>query len=269
MGFIGKLFGKGQKDSQASFYASLYPETVRYALSHKGAKMGKAEIRALVDRFTYEAMYLVVKVLAKDREDQRRFLADLTVLFLDPEYHEGKLRDLLLGYIDQMPDDAEAAGAKLAQLNRSGSSRWQDAFRQLAENTFAENPTGLPCLIAHTTLLGYQHFVQVYGQKRNAKLMILVPDWMIDPDEELMGYEVSLGDKPGVTLQPKDECLIGSWACMKSECRFHHRFCGSAVFIDDTINTGATSDKLHSFWKSEYGLNIPVERIRVITDLRA
>jgi hypothetical protein len=52
------------------------------------------------------------------------------------------------------------------------------------------------------------------------------------------------------------------------DCQIHQYFCKEAVFIDDTINSGKTAGKLQSFWLSKYGLNMHLDRVRVITNLR-
>ena len=167
-----------------------------------------------------------------------------------------------------LPNSIRVQGAKLSQISRAGSDYWQQAFRELAERCYDENSHSLPCIVAYAPMTAYHHFVAVFSQSPRKKLQLLVPEWMLDPDNERMGYEITLGTEPAVRPQIKHECLHGTWVCLKTGCPFQHRFCESAIFIDDTINTGATSNKLKSFWDSEYGLQVPNDRIRVITDLR-
>jgi hypothetical protein len=259
---------QGNTASLSEFYQSLYPEDVRYALAHKEARLGKSEINSLVGRFMYEAVYLVTKGLAFSVEQQGRYLQALTRLYLQVDFHPDDLRQLLYEHVKLLPDDASLAGAKLLQLSRAGSDHWQQAFHDLAESCYAENPQALPCLVAYTPMIGYRHFVEVFSRDSLGKLQLLVPEWMLDIDNDLMGYEVVLGPEATVTAQDKNECLYGAWVCLHDECPLKHRFCEDAIFIDDTINTGETSSKLRSFWQSEYGANVPSERIRVITDLR-
>lgn len=274
MGVFSRIFGSKSNNSPTdeseskSFYQTLYPESVRYALAYRGAKMGNEEIIALIPGFTYEALYLMIKALAETHEAEAQFLNDLTRLILKPDYSTETLQAFLKEEAAKLPADTLVNGAKLAQLSRSGSNRWQEAFKTLAEGVLDENENALPCLVAYTTLLGYEQFVRTFNEHNKTKISIVVPEWMTDPDEPMMGYEVTLGDEPSVKLQPKDKCLIGTWNCMKQECKLRDKFCGNAVFVDDTINTGTTSRKLTSFWHTEYGLNIPVDRVRVITDLR-
>jgi hypothetical protein len=259
---------KKPKSKLREVYKTLYPESVRYALQYKGAKMGKIEMRDMLTDYAHEVVYLVTKALAPTREEQRGFLEHLTQLYIDPDWTMDDLRDMLRSYITPLPDDVAIDGAKLAQLNRSGSGYWQSAFRNLAENMYAEDPDALPCLIAHTPVFALHHFIEVYRQNPDTKLLMLVPAWMEDPEEVLMGYEFNIGEKASVHYHIKDECLFGSWACFKHDCPLHHKYCKTALFVDDTINTGSTAGKLRSFWKGEYGLRIPDEQIRVITDLR-
>lgn len=259
---------KATSNTKQNFYNSLYPEAVRYALSYKQAKMGKTEITSLIDRFTYEAHYLVIKAIP-DAEGKRTYLEDITRIFAASDYHVESLKFYLYDKVESLPDDVAVNGTKLAQLNRSGSDNWQDAFHKLAENCFDEDQTTLPILIAHTVLLGYHHFVQLYKQLNKGQLIIIMPDWLMDPDNEMMGFDVRLGNETSVTMQTQDECLVATWTCQGINCPLSQRFCNNTYFIDDTINSGATAGKLKSFWHSEYGLSTPDDRIRVITDLRS
>jgi hypothetical protein len=159
-------------------------------------------------------------------------------------------------------------GTKLAQLSRAGSDHWQNAFRRLAERCFVDHAGALPCLIAHTSLLGYHHFVQVYSQKPNARILILIPEHLLDTDNPHMGYRITLGANPSVMRQPKELCIFANWQCLGEQCNFGRKYCSNTIFIDDTINSGATIGKIESFWHSEYALFIPPERVKVITDLR-
>ncbi len=268
MGLLRLLGAKRERpQSISSFYSSLYPSDVRYALSYKEAKMGVSEIKSLIDRFTFEAMYLIIKVM-DDREVKRQYIENLTRIFIQSDYKVDNLKKYLHEVVNTLPADVEASGTKLAQLSRYGMENWQTAFRGLAESCYEENPTALPCLLAHTTIMGFHHFVQVYKDVPKANIMVLVPEWLMDDDEEMMGYGVELGPEPKVTIRIKDNCLIGKWVCMGVNCRLGHRYCGNSFFIDDTIHTGTTAKKVSSFWASEYGLRIENERIRVITDLR-
>lgn len=263
-----KLMTKGPStDAKRSFYDTLYPESVRYALSYNASSMGPAEINALIPNFTNEALYLIVKSLT-DREVKRQFLQDLTSLFVRPDYQEDELRALLAGWVKRLPEDTIVKGTKLAQLGRLGSANWQTHFRDLAETCYNENKQALPCLIAHTALLGFRHFVELYRGIPDAHLIILVPDWMIDNEDDMIGYSVQLNPEPIVTIKNHDDCLVLAWTCEGVDCPFQQRFCGTAFFVDDTIHSGATAGKVTSFWYSEYGLNVPDDRIRVITDLR-
>jgi len=257
------------ESSIRDIYKNLYPESVRYALQYREAKLGKPEMFDLLDRFVFEDVYLVVKAYADIPEQQAKFLQDLARLFVKPDWEKDALRDLLRDHITQLPDGIMVTGTKLAQLNRYGSDHWQTVFGNLAEKTFAANEEDVPCLIAHTPLIAFHHFVRVYSHERSVgKILILVPAWMEDKDNDMMGYQVVFNPIPSVNIQEKSECLSGQWSCFKHECPLHNLYCRSVVFIDDTINTGNTAGKLQSFWHTEYGLNIPIEQVRVITDLR-
>jgi len=258
---------KSNEHTQTSFYDSLYPESVRYALSYNGSKMGAAEIKGLIPNFTDEALYLTIKALT-DRETKRVFLEDLTKVFIRPDYQQTDLQALLSDWVSKIPAGTIVKGTKLAQLGRSGSANWQDHFYNLANTCFTENKEALPCLIAHTALLGFKHFVQLYRDIPHAHLMILMPEWLMDPDDDMMGYSVQLSPEPQVTLKTHDQCLVMAWTCQGAACPMQQHFCGNAFFIDDTIHSGETAGKITSFWHSEYGLSVPDDRIRVITDLR-
>ncbi|MEO1162649.1 MAG: hypothetical protein AAFV98_02600 [Chloroflexota bacterium] len=257
-----------QPTEKASFYQSIYPESVRYALQYKGAEMGRAEIRSLLTSWYLEAVYLVVKALVFDRDIQRQFLEDLTRLYYRVDWTVDELKALLEQYITRIPEDMTVTGTKLAQLSRSGNSQLLDEWRNLAENLLAEKPDALPCIIAHTPIYGYHHFIKAYRDSQQTRLYLLMPGWMLNPDETEMGYEITLSNPPTVTLQVKKECLYGTWTCDGVDCKLKQHFCKEAIFIDDTINSGKTVGKLQSFWLSKYGLNMPLDRVRVITNLR-
>ena len=257
-----------QTSEKTSFYQSIYPESVRYALQYKEAEMGKEEISALLNAWHFEALYLVTKAMASHRETQRQFLQDLTRLYYREDWTKDELSDLLKRYIARIPDGFTVTGTKLAQLSRTGRDTWQDEWRTLAQTVFAQKPDALPCLIAHTPIYAYHHFITVYRDSKQEKLFLLMPNWILDPNETQMGYEISLTDPPTVKLQVKKECLYGTWTCDGSDCKLKQHFCKEAIFIDDTINTAKTAGQLQSFWLSKYGLNMPLDRVHVITNLR-
>lgn len=270
MNFFGNLFKPRSRTSSTlrEIYKTLYPESVRYALQYNESRMGKAEMLDLLPNYVYEVVYLMAKAVASNRRKQRQYFYDLVKLYSQANWTEDDLRELLRRWIDLLPEHAAVSGTKLAQLNRYGSDYWLNTFRDLAETMYAEKPDAIPCLIAHTPLFALQHFVRIYRQHPQGKLLILVPDWMEDTSDDLMGYDITLGATPTVGFQEKDDCIFGEWECYKHDCPFHHTYCGNTLFVDDTINTGATAGKLESFWHTEYGLSIPEDRIRVITDLR-
>lgn len=254
--------------SRTSFYQSIYPESVRYALAYDGAQMRKPEMIALLNNYVFEAVYLVTKALGDDREAQRQFLEHLTCLYAKPTWQVADLQHLLRTTIEALPDDVSITGTKLAQLSRLGAENWQTAFKEIAQQLLEDEPAALPIIIAHTPIIAYHQFIEAYRERRNSKLFILVPELLMAEDESLMGYEITLSDTPTVQFQVKDECLFGSWACLKTECILQQHFCRKAIFIDDTINTATTIGKMRSFWHTEYGVNLPDDRIRCITDMR-
>jgi hypothetical protein len=255
-------------DNAPSFYRSIYPESVRYALRYNEAQMGKPELFALITDWSFEVVYLLTKALIVNREHQRRFLEDLTALYIQDDWQMSALHRLLTDYIQLLPDDATVKGTKLAQISRSGVDNWHNEWRGVIQEALDDRPNALPCLIAHTPIYAYHHFVAAYKDSPKKKLLLLMPDWIIDPDEGQMGYEVILTATPTVAFQVKRECLYGSWKCDGLECRLKQHFCEDAIFIDDTINTARTAGKLQSFWLTRYGLNMPLSRVFAITNLR-
>lgn len=251
-----------------SFYQSIYPESVRYALQYKGAEMGREEIRALLTSWHFEAVYLVLKALIFKRETQRQFLEELTRLYYKVDWTTDELKLLLEKYIVLIPDEVTVTGTKLAQLSRTGTNKLLSEWRDLAESLVIDKPDALPCLIAHTPIYAYHEFIDVYRNSGQTKLFLLMPSWMLDPNETQMGYEINLVGLPTVELQIKKDCLYGAWTCDGRDCKLKQHFCKEAIFIDDTINSGKTAGKLQSFWLSKYGLNMPLDRVRVITNLR-
>lgn len=156
--------GDESKVSPPSVYASIYPESVRYALQYKAAKMGKTEMLSLLERYVHETVYLVTKALASNRENQRQFLEQLSRLYIKPDWTENELRTLLRGYIQALPDDVAVDGAKLAQLNRSGTAHWQNVFRALATQCRDVDFDKFPVLIAHTPVFAFHHFIEIVAQ---------------------------------------------------------------------------------------------------------
>lgn len=260
---------KSQQTSSINIYNAIYPESIRYALQHNAARMGATEMRNLMHQWPFETLYLLVKALAPDRESQRAFLEDVTRLFVRPDWQRPALTVILEEYINLLPEDRTVGGAKLAQLNRVGGETWMGEFKKIALACQRENPDAMLALVAHTPLFAYNQFIEVYrGQEKPAVMHIVVPEWMMDPDEHRMGYKVTLSDSPKVEVQDMDRCLFESWKCHKHHCPLGHLHCSSVYFIDDTIHTSSTAGKLRNFWMSEYGLQIPNDHIRVITDLR-
>jgi hypothetical protein len=241
---------------------------VRYAFQYKAAKMGKEEMTSLLHEYVFEVVYLVTKAMAFDRFAQRDFLEALTRLYFRPDWTHDELRALLRESIAILPDDTTVAAAKLMQINRYGSSYWEQTFHGLATQIFTEQPEAIPCLIAHTPLFAYHEFIRVYRQRPDSTLLLLMPSWMEDSEEIQMGYQIELSETPTVRLQVKDQCIFGHWRCMHSDCRLRNRYCGNTIFVDDTINTGTTEGKIQSFWHTEYGLKLPESKVYVITDMR-
>jgi hypothetical protein len=271
MGFLDGLFRTRPKKTSKpnALYQAVYPESVRYALQYKQALMGKTEMRDLLPGNIYEVVYLIAKATAEDRNQQRAYLEDLVKLYVREDYTANELCDLLNKWIDLLPDDVTVSGTKLAQLNRYGADHWLGKFHNLANDIFESRQDANPCLVANTTLFALHHFVQIYNQRKSSRMLILVPDWMADASDPLMGYHIRLGQSPSVGFEIKNECLFGDWECYGHDCPLQHEFCSEVIFVDDTISTGTTAGKLKSFWHTEYGLSVPNDRLYVITDLRS
>lgn len=262
------FFGIKDTDANdaAAFYATIYPESVRYALSHNEAYLGPAEFHALVHNFPYEVVYLMVKAVAYTPQKQRQYIEDLTRIYMQDDYMED-LKAFLHKEIDLLPSGSRVQGTKLAQLSRYGAAYWQDKFRILIENAIKEDSLAVPRIVAHTPFIAYHHFIDLYKNKGNGQLSVIVPEWMIDKDNNLMGYSIDLHDGVHVLIQEKSRCLHGNWDCMGHACNLDERLCQRSYFIDDTINTGTTSKKVTNFWNSKYGSEVPLDRIKVITNL--
>lgn len=269
MNIIANLFKSKDKEnsSKKSFYSTLYPSSVRYALGHNSALLGKPEFHALVHNFPYEVVYLLVKAVAYDVETQRQFIEDLTNLYVQDDY-EDDLKAFLKREIDKLPEGTTVKGTKLAQLSRYGSEYWQKAFRELVQRCVDDDEMAVPRIVAHTPFIAYHHFVNYYKETGTGQMSVIVPQWMLDKDNPLMGYRIVLPEQVEVELQEKSICLHGHWDCLGRDCARNQKFCRRSFFIDDTINTGSTKNKVENFWYSEYGVTVPDEKIRVITDLR-
>ena len=243
-----KLFSKNRDDASQSqsFYATLYPESVRYALGHNSAKLGKAELHALIHNFTYEVVYLMVKAVTYDIHEQRRFIEELTRLYVQEDYQDD-LKSFLKCEIDRLPEDTIVKGTKLAQLSRYGSAYWQKAFRNLVEECVEEDELAVPRLVAHTPFIAYHHFVDIYKERGVGRLSVIVPHWMMDKTNPLMGYRIILQKRIEVVFQEKAICLHGHWDCLGQECLRDQTYCRRSFFIDDTINTRLNQNKSDKF----------------------
>jgi hypothetical protein len=186
-GFLRKSQSSPTNNTPQPFYRTIYPESVRYAFQYKGAEMGKQELLALIDGYIFETVYLVTKALVFDREYQRRFLEELTRLYAKSGWNRGELAEILAHSIAVLPENSTVTGTKLAQISRSGAEEWQTAWRTMVQKLYEEKPDALPCLIAHSPLFGYHHFIEVYRQRPYAKLIVLMPDWLGNEAEEQMG----------------------------------------------------------------------------------
>lgn len=245
-----------RKSGNQSIYAGLYPDSVRYAIKHRDGLMGKDEIESLIkSNYIHEAIYLITKSLKSEKTQMEIFLSELTSATVS-DNPDVKITEILENWLLHLPTDTKVGGLKLGQLSRAGSEVWSDNFIQLAKSSRETKPDAVPHLVAFAAMIGYVAFVQEYFKEMhteitNAKeIVILVPEWIVDENEPDLGFYINLESFETKVYSKNDPLFY------------------NPHFVDDTINTGKSSGKVRGYWKQVLGVDIPEDRIFVITDLR-
>jgi len=235
-----------------NLYTNIYPESVRYALKYKQGQMGNEEVESLVlSGKINEAIYFICKLLEDDIGLQSIFILELTIILtrIEDNIHK-EVISTLKNWLNKLPKDKTVKGNKLAQINRGGSELWQEKFANLAQKSIKVDGSATPHLLAYATMLGFAEFIKAYKNNPECQeIAIIVPEWIEDDDRAYIGYRIDLNNNK-VTLYDKDLPLINN-----------------PHFIDDTVKTGATLEKIQQFWQVKTGEIIDNGRIFVVTNL--
>lgn len=199
----------------------ILPFDARYALSEKKARMGKSEILALLrSDFSNEALYLLMKGLARSPEQQHMAIERVSTLLMEHDIHAPEVRQFLEEKVQSLDDSVSVAAAKLAQLSRQDFDWWDEQYRNIAMECLQDGK--IPILISAATLIGLSHFLRVLN--RLGMFYLLVLDWIEDDFQLYSGYRFLYGEKGGVHVELLEKIP---------------HFCRNVLVIDDTIHTGA------------------------------
>jgi len=242
-----------ERKTFSNIVSTFYPESVRYALKYKQGKIGNEEIDSLVfSGKIHEAIYFICKILEDDLNSQKKFIKELTIIFTTNESDVlEKVIVTLKNWLNRLPKEKTVKGNKLAQINRGGIELWQEKFANLAQASIEADSTATPHLLAYAAMLGFAEFINAYKNNPDCqKLVIIVPEWLEDEEKPFIGFKIDLATI-NVTLYSKEEPLIDN-----------------PHFIDDTLKTGKTIDKLHRYWLKKTGEIIDDKSTFVVTNLK-
>lgn len=219
----------------------ILPDSVRYALRYRSAKLGKEELRGLCGQgFENETIYLLVKRLVAQPDALQPFLEGLIDL-LQESQPSGSLREYLMRTINGLTGVVAIPSAKLAQLSRQDFDAWDERYLELSAEY--RNVGSVPVFVSSATLIGFVHFV------RNLRsFYVLELGWVRDERNPYCGYLVRPHARQKVRFVAKEES-----------------FPKGAVIIDDTIRRGAHLAEALAFWESHGDPRVPV---RILCDAR-
>ncbi len=213
-------------------FNKILPSDVRYALEYKEGILNKDDLEVLaMSNFEIEAMYLTLKGIKNNPEQHKILLEKYVSSIFSTKDNTGinkkDIRDITVKEIEHNPS-IEVDAVKLAQISRQGFDFWQEKFKDLADKLSNEKRNVF--LLAHATILGLEHFVKSFSEK-NKTLNIIVPSWVKDKSD-IIGYSIKFdSQKSNVQL-------------------LHDTFDKeNAVLVDDTLNTGNTTDEIKKYFK--------------------
>lgn len=219
----------------------LLPYDVRYALRYREAKLGAAEILDLANNnFAREAMYILLKGMVLETENQREVLQSAVDVILGNDDIEKGLRELVQQRVALLRPDVVVDGKKLAQLSRQGFRTWHELYEDMARES-AENATET-FLVGHATLVGLDSFVRSHFLQ-SKKLHILIPYLFEKSESAICGFSIENGIVSG--LDKNFERIEG------------------AIVIDDVKRTGDSLDEVIRFWTKEDEFVEPDTRVLV------
>jgi len=202
------------------------PADIRYALQYKGAELNAEDVITMLSpEFEGLGIYLGLKMLDQFPTDEHQpKMESLCNILLEEGYSSaGKL---LTNIIAERRETLRGVlGTKAAQIARGGFGLYEKKFEQIAIDLMAQGK--LPIIVAYAGLIGLKPFLD---QLENGKSFLI-----LDPkktDNEFFGYLVYRGESQ-IELTPLNQEILKR----TTESR-------KCVIIDDTRNTGATTEKV-------------------------
>ena len=228
----------------------LTPPSLQYAFEYKSGKLGSQEIGTLInDNFTDLATYSLLKALNTQQSSQQQFLESFVDTVLEHPSDSSALKALQQDTLTRsLPENSSFEGAKVAQIIRQGTNLWKDKFQVVAEEVREDEKERIPVYIAYAGTLGLRQGIDTLRDS-GRKMMVLIPDWVAEEDNEYCGYEIDLQREAGerVTAVAKD---------FERPEEF--------VFVDDTRRNGMHAQVMWDFWTNNSGEELSESRIRVI-----
>jgi len=208
--------------------SAVMPFDVGYSLRYRSAMLGRNEIETLAHPSFYGiGVYLMLKALDDKPQIQKEFLQKVAESIEGQEGY-AKAAKIIRHFLGQYAID-DVSGMKIAQVTRMGADFLEEKFLEIASDLMAKRC--LPVLVAYSATIGLKPFVENIRQE--SPLFVLMPKKI--ETEGLVGYSIKRGDS-GIEV---------------AEIAGGFQFDGMPVaVVDDTMNKGATLDKVVAFLES-------------------
>ncbi len=225
------------------------PPSLQYALEYKNGQLGPQEISTLINNnLTDLATYSLFKAFNNTPDTQQQFLESFVdTLITHPKDNEA-LTKVLRVAMSNVPEDTAIKGAKVAQVIRQGANLWKEKFEEVGEEIKEDVKGVTPVYIAYAGTLGLRQGVESLKDS-GKKIMVLIPDWVDEKDNDYCGYEIDMQKEQGerVTTITKD---------FERPEEF--------IFIDDTRRNGVHAQVMWNFWTHNSGEPLSESHVRVV-----
>lgn len=230
MKFGERFFGKSQEKK----IEKILPESVRYALAHNEAKVGRDTIEILNNNhFTPEASYLLTKLLETNEDMRFKYISALVEAYSQSNQENLRAQKITEEFLKDISNEREVDAMKLAQLSRQGFEFWQEQYQQKAKELSQKDEDTF--LLANSTIIGLKPIVQEFYNKKKS-FGIIFPKNILD-DSTILGYEYIFEN---TAYKP---ILIGRNTDNFTKC----------VLLDDVENTGETRKLIEENWAKAFG----------------
>ena len=225
------------------------PPTLQYALEYKNGQLGTGEIGTLINNhFTDLATYSLLKSFNSDPPLQQQFLESFVDTLITHPADDEALQTLQQSALRSVPEDTVIKGAKVAQIIRQGTNLWRQKFEEVGREMKEDTREVTPVYVAYAGTLGLRQGVESLVDS-GKKIMVLIPDWVAQDENEYCGYEIDIQKEQGERVQtlPKDFTRPEEF-----------------IFIDDTRRNGVHAQVMWDFWTHNSGETLPESRVRVV-----